>query len=197
MLCIDPADSTIKYRWFILECVRTRNGQYRISLKRDAIADNLEDILNSTCFIEKGYVDKEDSGKVYLARERLTCCQYDSRIIKIPLLNMEDIKEDTSLALRAHRHRDHTGMLLRGHARVRKGADRGCKARSVFCQGAACRGPVYARAHGEAGGHAARLCEHYRRHGLIRQVAYLSGELVQTSPGIHLCKPIHWRNNRT
>ena len=41
------------------------------------------------------YADKEDSGKVYLARERLTCCQYDSRIIKIPLLNMEDIKEDT------------------------------------------------------------------------------------------------------
>ena len=61
LLCIDPADSTIKHRWFILECVRTRNGQYRISLKRDAIADNLEDILNSTCFIEKGYVDKEDS----------------------------------------------------------------------------------------------------------------------------------------
>ena len=61
LLCIDPADSTIKYRWFILECVRTRNGQYRISLKRDAIADNLEDILNSTCFIEKGYVNKEDS----------------------------------------------------------------------------------------------------------------------------------------
>ena len=61
LLCIDPADSSIKYRWFILECVRTRNGQYRISLKRDAIADNLEDILNSTCFIEKGYVDKEDS----------------------------------------------------------------------------------------------------------------------------------------
>ena len=61
LLCIDPADSSIKHRWFILECVRTRNGQYRISLKRDAIADNLEDILNSTCFIEKGYVDKEDS----------------------------------------------------------------------------------------------------------------------------------------
>lgn len=61
LLCIDPADSSIKYRWFILECVRTRNGQYHISLKRDAIADNLEDILNSTCFIEKGYVDKEDS----------------------------------------------------------------------------------------------------------------------------------------
>ena len=60
LLCIDPADSTIKHRWFILECVRTRNGQYRISLKRDAIADNLEDILNSTCYIEKGYVNKEE-----------------------------------------------------------------------------------------------------------------------------------------
>ena len=61
LICIDPADSTIKYRWFILECVRTRNGQYKISLKRDTVADNLEDILNSTCFIEKGYVNKEDS----------------------------------------------------------------------------------------------------------------------------------------
>ena len=61
LICIDPADSTIKYRWFVLECVRTRNGQYKISLKRDTVADNLEDILNSTCFIEKGYVDKEDS----------------------------------------------------------------------------------------------------------------------------------------
>ena len=61
LICIDPADSSIKYRWFVLECVRTRNGQYRISLKRDTVADNLEDILNSTCFIEKGYVNKEDS----------------------------------------------------------------------------------------------------------------------------------------
>ena len=61
LICIDPADSSIKYRWFVLECVRTRNGQYKISLKRDTVADNLEDILNSTCFIEKGYVDKEDS----------------------------------------------------------------------------------------------------------------------------------------
>ena len=61
LICIDPADSTIKYRWFVLECVRTRNGQYKISLKRDTVADNLEDILNSTCFIEKGYVDKDDS----------------------------------------------------------------------------------------------------------------------------------------
>ena len=74
--------------------------------KDEVISDSFNDILFITENIDnyegdmlyfKGfiYVDKEESGKVYLARERLTCCQYDSRIIKIPLLNMEDIKEDT------------------------------------------------------------------------------------------------------
>ena len=60
------------------------------------ITENIDDYDGEKLYF-KGfiYVDKEESGKVYLARERLTCCQYDSRIIKIPLLNMEDINEDT------------------------------------------------------------------------------------------------------
>lgn len=51
----------IKSRWFVLECERTRNGQYRLSLKRDVIGDNYAEVLNSTCFIEKGYVGRDDS----------------------------------------------------------------------------------------------------------------------------------------
>lgn len=46
----------IKSRWFILECVRTRLGQYQLALKRDVIADHLEQVLSNPCFVEKGYV---------------------------------------------------------------------------------------------------------------------------------------------
>lgn len=46
----------IKSRWFVLESVRTRAGQYKLALKRDVIADHLEQILTNPCFVEKGYV---------------------------------------------------------------------------------------------------------------------------------------------
>lgn len=54
----------IKSRWFVLECRRTRSGQYQLSLKRDVIADHLESILSNPCFVEKGYV-KPDNPLVY------------------------------------------------------------------------------------------------------------------------------------
>lgn len=41
-------------RWFIVECDRTRGNQYKFVLKRDVVADNLNDILNAPCFVEKG-----------------------------------------------------------------------------------------------------------------------------------------------
>lgn len=40
-------------RWFIIEAERTRAGQYRMSLKRDVVADNYEAILEAPMFIEK------------------------------------------------------------------------------------------------------------------------------------------------
>lgn len=43
-------------RWFIIETVYERNGQMRITLKRDVIADNMNYILDAPCFIEKGTV---------------------------------------------------------------------------------------------------------------------------------------------
>ena len=46
----------IRHRWFVLESVRTRAGQYQLALKRDIIADHLEQILTNPCFVEKGYV---------------------------------------------------------------------------------------------------------------------------------------------
>lgn len=63
LICYETVDNVdnIISRWFILECERTRNGQYKLSLKRDVIGDNYTEVLNSTCFIEKGYVDRDDS----------------------------------------------------------------------------------------------------------------------------------------
>lgn len=43
-------------RWFVMEAQRTRGGQLRISLLRDVLADNYDAVLNSKCFVQKGYV---------------------------------------------------------------------------------------------------------------------------------------------
>lgn len=51
-----PAAPVIKFRWFVLESERTRNGQYRIALKRDVIADHLNEVLDAPCFVEKGII---------------------------------------------------------------------------------------------------------------------------------------------
>lgn len=45
-------DSTVTH-WWIIEQVRTRSGQYRISLRRDVVADYYDVIIESPCFIEK------------------------------------------------------------------------------------------------------------------------------------------------
>ena len=52
----DVEIKTIESRWFITQADRTRAGQYTLALKRDSIADKLEQILTNPCFVEKGYV---------------------------------------------------------------------------------------------------------------------------------------------
>lgn len=52
--------TTINSRWFVLENERTRNGQAKLSLKRDVIADNFESILRSPCYVEKGTLSAND-----------------------------------------------------------------------------------------------------------------------------------------
>lgn len=48
---------TIISRWFIMDMDRTRGGQYKLSLRRDVIADNLNEVLTASTYIEKGYVN--------------------------------------------------------------------------------------------------------------------------------------------
>ena len=52
-----PTAPVIKFRWFVLESERTRNGQYRIALKRDVVVDHLTQIMSAPCFVEKGSIN--------------------------------------------------------------------------------------------------------------------------------------------
>lgn len=47
-------------RWFILEAQRTRAGQWKLSLRRDLVADYKENAINAPAFIEKATVDAND-----------------------------------------------------------------------------------------------------------------------------------------
>ena len=48
-------------RWFVVEWVKVRGNQYRAILRRDLLADHYEEITESPCFIEKGWVPNTDS----------------------------------------------------------------------------------------------------------------------------------------
>lgn len=45
--------ATISSRWFVLDSVRLVNGQCKLSLLRDVLAEWKDDIINAPCFIEK------------------------------------------------------------------------------------------------------------------------------------------------
>ena len=54
------SDGNIVQRWFILEQKRNRQGQWLYDLKRDVIADNLENLWNAPIFVEKGMLNESD-----------------------------------------------------------------------------------------------------------------------------------------
>ena len=66
----------IRSRWFIVESVRTRNGQYSLKLKRDSIADHLETLLSAPAFIKKGKVS--DDNPLIVNSEGITVNQIKS-----------------------------------------------------------------------------------------------------------------------
>ena len=59
VVCVNE-QSQIDSRWFVIEASRTRGLQYLLKLKRDVIADNLASFMQSTAFIERGYVDNSN-----------------------------------------------------------------------------------------------------------------------------------------
>ena len=50
-------NTTINSRWFVVECVRVRAGQYKLALKRDVLVDFYSQVMNSPCFVEKGSIN--------------------------------------------------------------------------------------------------------------------------------------------
>lgn len=52
---------TISSRWFVVECVRVRAGQYKLALKRDVLVDFYSQIMNSPCFVEKGSINDPEN----------------------------------------------------------------------------------------------------------------------------------------
>ena len=48
-------------RWFVIDGDRLRSGQYKVSLLRDVIADNIEAILTSPMFVERALLKENDN----------------------------------------------------------------------------------------------------------------------------------------
>lgn len=50
-------NNEIVSRWFIVQAIRTRGGQYRLSLHRDLLADYYDDVLAAPCYIERAMLN--------------------------------------------------------------------------------------------------------------------------------------------
>lgn len=53
-------NGAVTSRWFVTETKYKRNGQYRVSFRRDVLSDFREEILNATVLIEKATVSDND-----------------------------------------------------------------------------------------------------------------------------------------
>lgn len=72
--CIYSEDNeSITSRWFIIEASRNRGNQYKISLRRDLLADFYDSWTQSDCFIEKAILP--DSSPFIYNQEQITTNQ--------------------------------------------------------------------------------------------------------------------------
>ena len=60
LLVLDNSNNIVS-RWFVIESARTRLSQTKISLKRDAIYDNLDTLLEAPIFVQRGMLPDTDS----------------------------------------------------------------------------------------------------------------------------------------
>lgn len=54
--CVVVEGTEIISKWFVIECQRTRQGQYKLSLHRDLISDYYQELMEAPVFIEKGFL---------------------------------------------------------------------------------------------------------------------------------------------
>ena len=99
----------IKSRWFILDADRLRNGQYRVSLRRDVIADNIGNLLRSPMMIERALLP-ESSDLIYNS-ENITVNQIKTK--ETP------IKDNTGVPwLVGYLNRSYTGEAFSGNMEI-------------------------------------------------------------------------------
>ena len=60
----DPTTNEIDSRWYVIECDRTRGGQYNLTLRRDLLADYWTNVINADTYIEKATIN-DDSVFIY------------------------------------------------------------------------------------------------------------------------------------
>ena len=60
IVAVEDDNQTINSRWFVIESVRLRNGQFRLQLMRDVVAEYLEEIMSSPCFVEKAILPNDN-----------------------------------------------------------------------------------------------------------------------------------------
>ena len=84
MLVVDTINNvdTITSRWFVIEWTRTRGGQYRASLKRDVLIDNLDTIASSPILVQKGTVKSINDICIY-QKENIEYNQIKKNEIKL------------------------------------------------------------------------------------------------------------------
>ena len=72
MITHEDTSSNVSSRWFVIEWVRTRGGQYKATLHRDVIADNFDTVVQSPMFIEKATVPFESDVAIYNTEDMQT-----------------------------------------------------------------------------------------------------------------------------
>jgi hypothetical protein len=60
LIAHDPYTNTIDSRWFILDCTRTRDGQWSLTLHRDLMVDYYDAVVKSPCMIGKATLSLND-----------------------------------------------------------------------------------------------------------------------------------------
>lgn len=72
-LVVVSNENTILSRWFVTECVRSSVKAYKLTLRRDVITDFYNQVVNGTCFVEKGYVSP--TNPLIFNKEEFNCNQ--------------------------------------------------------------------------------------------------------------------------
>ena len=59
LLVVDDANNIVS-RWFITDAVQIRNGQHKLSLLRDVIAEHYSEVIDAPCLVDRAMVDIEN-----------------------------------------------------------------------------------------------------------------------------------------